>query len=68
MVTKGKDAVHTAMSKLVGLPLGIYVKFLLQGKMKEKGILIPVSAEVYEPVLNELESFGVSFLEEEIVL
>jgi saccharopine dehydrogenase (NADP+, L-glutamate forming) len=64
LVIHGEDSVNTAMSKLVGLPLGIFVKLVLQGKIQERGVLIPTSQEVYEPVLEELKTFGVTFFEE----
>jgi len=65
LVMKGKDKVDTAMSKLVGLPIGIFVKLVMQEKIRSKGVHIPVMKEVYEPVLNELEEHGVVFTEQE---
>ncbi len=63
MVLNGDNSVDTAMSKLVGLPLGIFVKLIMQGKIKATGVNIPVMKEVYDPVLEELENFGVIFKE-----
>ena len=68
LVMKGEDDVNTAMAKLVGLPTGIFVKLVMQGKIKSKGVQIPVSPEVYEPVLKELKDYGVEFKEHETVL
>ena len=65
MVVKGDDKVHTAMSKTVGLPLAIAVKFILNGVIQEKGVHVPVKSVFYEPVLRELEKFGIYFIEEE---
>jgi saccharopine dehydrogenase-like NADP-dependent oxidoreductase len=65
LVMKGEDSVRTAMSKLVGLPLGIFVKLLLQGKISTTGVAIPTMPEVYNPIMAELETFGVQFIEEE---
>ena len=53
------------MSKLVGLPLGIFVKLLMLGKISTTGVSIPTMPEVYEPVMKELETYGVKFIEEE---
>jgi len=61
LVMKGENAYDTAMAKMVGLPLGIFVKLVLQGKIKSTGVNIPVIPEVYEPVLKELEDYGVKF-------
>jgi hypothetical protein len=30
------------------------------------GVKVPVSADIYNPVLSELEKFGIEFIEEEI--
>ena len=68
LTMKGENAEHTAMSKLVGLPLGIFVKLLMLGKVSTTGVSIPTMPEVYEPVMEELKSFGVEFQEKEEAL
>ncbi len=65
---RGENEHKTAMSMLVGLPLGIFVKLVLEGKINSKGVHIPVMKEVYEPVLKELEDYGVIFTEQTIDL
>lgn len=61
LVMKGENEVETAMSKSVGLPLGIFVKLVMQGKITSSGVHIPVTKEVYEPVLQELEEYDIVF-------
>jgi saccharopine dehydrogenase-like NADP-dependent oxidoreductase len=61
LIMKGEDEINTAMSKLVGLPLGIFVKLVLEKRVTSTGVNIPVIPEVYEPVLEELERYGVKF-------
>jgi hypothetical protein len=63
LVVKGTDNRHTAMAKTVGLPLGIAAKLILEEKIKEKGLHIPVKPGIYEPVLEELEKYGIVFHE-----
>lgn len=63
LVAKGEDSLRTAMAKTVGLPLGIAAKFILDGTLQLKGLHIPTSREIYEPVLKELESAGIRFTE-----
>jgi saccharopine dehydrogenase-like NADP-dependent oxidoreductase len=63
LVLKGEDGVRTAMAKTVGLPLAITAKHILLGKIKLTGLHIPVLPEIYEPVLQELKNFGISFSE-----
>lgn len=67
MVALGDDPLHTAMSKTVGLPLGIAAKLILQGKIKTSGVQIPTIKSIYEPVLNELEVMGFEFAERQIL-
>jgi saccharopine dehydrogenase (NADP+, L-glutamate forming) len=59
MMVKGDDAIHTAMAKTVGLPVGIVTRLILNGTIKTPGVLIPVHKEIYEPVLNELEKYHI---------
>ena len=68
LIMKGENSQDTAMAKLVGLPLGITSKLVMEGKITHRGVSIPVMSEVYEPVLAELEGFGVVFEETETVL
>ena len=64
LAVKGEDNIHTAMAKTVGLPLGIAAKLILEGKIKETGLHIPVIASIYQPVLEELKHHGILFKEE----
>jgi saccharopine dehydrogenase-like NADP-dependent oxidoreductase len=63
LMVKGEDNSHTAMAKTVGLPLGIAARLVLEGKITETGLHIPIIAAIYEPVLKELEKQGISFNE-----
>ena len=66
LVVKGQDQTYTAMAKTVGLPLAITTKLILQGKINARGVLIPTTKDIYEPLLAELESFGIKFVEVEL--
>ena len=68
LTLKGNNGSDTAMSRLVGLPLGIFVKLLMLDKISTTGINIPTMPEVYEPVMAELEQHGVQFTEQEETL
>ncbi|MES2371662.1 MAG: saccharopine dehydrogenase C-terminal domain-containing protein [Bacteroidota bacterium] len=65
LVVKGEDNLHTAMAKTVGLPLGIAATLLLEGKINETGLHIPIIAGIYEPVLKVLAEHGIIFHETE---
>ena len=68
LVCLGIDKEQTSMAITVGTPLAIAAKLLLTGKIKVKGVHTPVIKELYEPILNELEGYGVKFTEEEVDL
>lgn len=58
-VVYGKDSSNTAMSTTVGYPLGIGAKLILNDKIKERGVMIPVHSDIYNPALKELAELGV---------
>jgi saccharopine dehydrogenase-like NADP-dependent oxidoreductase len=64
LVLVGHDQIQTAMSMTVGLPLAIAAKRILKGEIKTVGVALPVSKEMYLPVLAELEQFGIQFIEQ----
>ena len=64
MVTIGEDQTYTAMSKTVGLPVAIAALQILNKKITTPGVLRPIDKEVYKPILEELETYGVQFNEE----
>lgn len=63
LVCKGENQEYTAMAKTVGLPLAIAIDLFLDGKIKSRGLQIPVQKEFYEPILNALENEGIVFEE-----
>lgn len=67
MVAIGEDQVNTAMSKTVGLPMAIAARMLLEGKLTLTGTQIPTKADIYEPVLAELQKLGFEFEERETI-
>jgi saccharopine dehydrogenase-like NADP-dependent oxidoreductase len=64
MVCIGDDQTYTAMSKTVGLPVAIATLLILNGKITTPGVQLPINKEVYFPILEELESYGVVFYEQ----
>lgn len=66
MVVKGDDQTYTAMAKTVGLPVAIATKMILNGIISTPGVHIPISKEIYEPILIELENYGIHFQEKEV--
>lgn len=66
MVTLGKDQTYTAMAKTVGLPVAIATLAILNGKIKTPGVQIPITKEVYTPILKELEDYDIVFKEHDV--
>ena len=66
LVVYGENQTYTAMSKTVGLPVGIAALKILKGEIKTPGVQRPITKEVYEPILKELEDYGIKFTEREV--
>ena len=66
MVCIGDDQTYTAMAKTVGLPVAMATLQILNGKITNPGVQLPISKEVYLPILKELEQFGIHFKETEM--
>jgi saccharopine dehydrogenase-like NADP-dependent oxidoreductase len=64
MVCTGDDQTYTAMAKTVGLPVAMATLLILNGKITTPGVQLPIKKEVYLPILQELEEYGVIFNEQ----
>ena len=53
----------TSMARTVGLPLAIGARLILEEKINETGVQIPVIPQIYLPVLRELNALGIGFKE-----
>lgn len=62
----GHDATYTAMANTVGLPLAIATKLILNGDISDTGVVLPVKAHIYKPILEELDTLGITFLEKHL--
>lgn len=68
LVVKGENHLRTAMAKTVGLPLAIAAVLIADGSLKERGLHIPVTSAIYEPVLTVLAQEGIVFQEQQILI
>jgi hypothetical protein len=48
----------------VALPAAIAVRMILEGKITDTGVHIPVLPGIYEPILGELETLDIRCVEE----
>jgi saccharopine dehydrogenase (NADP+, L-glutamate forming) len=53
----------TSMARTVGLPAAISTKLILEGKIENTGVHIPVTPEIYFPILQELKELNIAFKE-----
>jgi saccharopine dehydrogenase (NADP+, L-glutamate forming) len=53
----------SSMARTVGLPAAIGTKLILEGKIKERGVHIPVLPDIYKPILQELKMLDIAFKE-----
>lgn len=63
LTLEGKNQQKTAMAKTVGLPLAIGTRLLMEGLLDIRGVHLPMKADIYEPILEELKRHGIIFRE-----
>ncbi|MFH1213985.1 MAG: saccharopine dehydrogenase C-terminal domain-containing protein [Candidatus Neomarinimicrobiota bacterium] len=59
LVDFGIPGGDSSMARTVSLPAAIATRLILKGKIKLTGVLAPVMPEVYNPVLDELETMDI---------
>lgn len=64
LVAFGEPGGDTAIARTVGLPAAIAATMILDGRIADRGVLVPVLPGIYAPVLDELAaSAGLVFKE-----
>ena len=63
MVDYGIPNGDSSMSRTVALPVAIASRLILEGTIAKTGVHRPITADVYEPILAELESLDISLEE-----
>lgn len=64
MLDYGSPSTDTSIARTVALPAAIAVEMILNGKITETGVHIPVIPGIYNPVLDQLEIMGIRMVEE----
>jgi hypothetical protein len=67
LVDFGQRYGDSSMSRTVSLPAGIAARLILEGKISRHGVLRPVHADIYNPVLDELADLNIVCSEEKTV-
>jgi saccharopine dehydrogenase (NADP+, L-glutamate forming) len=63
MIDYGIAGGDTSMSRTVGLPAAVATRLILEGQISRRGVVVPVTPDIYEPVLAELETMGIRLQE-----
>jgi saccharopine dehydrogenase-like NADP-dependent oxidoreductase len=64
MIDFGIPGGDSSMNRTVGLPAAVAVRFILEGRFNQPGVVVPVMKDFYEPAIEELERLGIQFSEE----
>jgi len=64
LIDYGIPGGDSSMSRTVGLPAAIGARLVLEGRIGETGVRVPVTPDIYNPILDELAALGIRFKEE----
>ncbi|XP_070827469.1 alpha-aminoadipic semialdehyde synthase, mitochondrial [Chaetodon trifascialis] len=67
LVVYGDPNGFSAMAKTVGYPAAIAARMVLEGEITTKGLVVPVTKEVYGPALARLKQEGLHFISKSTV-
>lgn len=59
LIDFGQPDGDSSMARTVSLPAAVGAKLILTGAIQETGVHVPVKPEIYNPVLDELETMGI---------
>ncbi len=63
LILEGEVDGYSAMAKTVGTPAAIAADLIVTNVIEERGVILPMSRAIYEPLLDELNNQGISFTE-----
>ena len=63
LVAYGDPDGDSAMARTVSLPLALATRMVLEGRITQRGVVAPMTPEIYDPILDELQGMGISFEE-----
>jgi saccharopine dehydrogenase-like NADP-dependent oxidoreductase len=63
MVDYGISNGDTSMARTVSLPAAIGVRLILEGQINRHGVIMPKYRDIYQPVLDELETLDIKLIE-----
>lgn len=54
----------SSMARTVSLPAAISCRLILENKITQRGVIIPTTPNLYNPILDELKTIGIEMIEE----
>jgi saccharopine dehydrogenase-like NADP-dependent oxidoreductase len=63
MVDYGRPDGDSSMARTVSLPAAIGAKMILTGEIMKPGVYVPVTGDIYNPVLDELANLDIKCVE-----
>ena len=63
LIAYGDPGGDSSMALTVGTPAAMAAALVLDGRVPEKGLVMPVLPHIYDPILDELATLGVAFRE-----
>ena len=63
LVACGEPDGYSAMAKTVGYPAAMAAQLICDGVIRERGVVLPFSKEIYRPLLDLLANEGIAFSE-----
>ncbi|NWU40612.1 AASS protein, partial [Hylia prasina] len=67
LVVYGDNKGYSAMAKTVGYPAAIAAKMVLDGEITAKGMVIPLTKNVYGPILQRVQAEGIMYSTHSII-
>ena len=63
LVVYGEPNGYSAMAKTVGYPAGIAASMILAGEIQNKGVIVPISNQIYITMIKRLRNEGIRAVE-----
>lgn len=63
LIAYGEPQGDSSMALTVGLPAAVAATLLLDGRIPDKGLVLPVIPSIFDPILDEIATLGVEFEE-----
>ncbi|XP_066490084.1 alpha-aminoadipic semialdehyde synthase, mitochondrial isoform X2 [Tiliqua scincoides] len=67
LVVYGDDKGYSAMAKTVGYPTAVAAKMVLDGEINTKGMVIPLTKNIYGPILDRVRAEGIVYSVDSVI-